>query len=102
MPYRTTWVENEVALKHQGIIIYHAYKEDDEDSILEYWFSMHPDETSENAFDVRKLNEVLPEPLLYDATPIDILKSAIEQGVIDKTVGSDEIHEIINPQEQTN
>ena len=44
MPYLQTWIEPDIAIKHNGITIYHAYKEDDYEEELTYWFDPFGDE----------------------------------------------------------
>jgi len=57
MPYKYEWVPNEVFLDHNGILIFHTYKHD-EDIIHTYWYgtaSDTRDEDDDTNFDVRDL-----------------------------------------------
>lgn len=80
------WVPNELALKYQGVSIYHVYKNDDnEQGVREYWFGLDEygsdNGTNENGehivFDVRDL-------LSYDSNLDieDVLRKAIDNGEI--------------------
>lgn len=80
------WVPNELALKYQGVSIYHIYKNDDNNQgTREYWFGLDEygsdygtDEEEEHiVFDVRELPS-------YDSS-LDIednLRKAIDNGEI--------------------
>lgn len=69
MPY--AWVEPDVAVEHNGVTIYHTYKEDDYNQRLFYWYTVDQGESS--SFDIRDLPE-------YDRTLSheDILRRAID------------------------
>ena len=54
MPYMETWLEREIVLVHNGVTVYHAYKEDWFESPLFYWFALSPDDDTDE-FDVRDL-----------------------------------------------
>jgi len=79
------WVPNEVALEHNGVKIYHIYKNDDyEAGARMYWFGLDEygsddsDENSEHiAFDVRNLSTYEHGKDIYD-----VLREAIEKGDI--------------------
>jgi hypothetical protein len=45
-----------VALEYAGKTIYHAYKGDDIEARMAYWFNSDPDERDEFKFDVRELD----------------------------------------------
>lgn len=54
MPYATFWVPPDVALVHHGIPVYHAYREDDYDDPLTYWYTLNPHSTDDDDFfDIR-------------------------------------------------
>ena len=41
MPYRTEWVDPELFVRHQGVAVYHTYKDDDWDcGTRTYWFTL--------------------------------------------------------------
>ena len=65
MPYKTVWVEPEVFLEHNGVTVYHTYKDDDIDQGANwYWFTLQElGSECEGAFDIR------------DVDPLDLLKS---------------------------
>lgn len=80
------WVPNELALKYQGVSIYHVYKDDDNgQGVREYWFGLDEygsdnvtDEYSGHVtFDVRDLPS-------YDSSlnVEDNLRKAIDNGEI--------------------
>lgn len=86
MPWRTTWAEPPVAVRHKGVKVYHTYRHDDADDVQsEYWFTLDPD-SDENQFDVRDLkNWSRPEEYndLMDCIR-SVLKEAIELGYLKK------------------
>lgn len=64
MPYKTVWVEPEVFLEHNGVTVYHTYKDDDVDQGTDwYWFRLDQEEDDEGMFDIR------------DVDPLGLLKS---------------------------
>lgn len=64
MPYKTIWVEPEVFLEHNGVTVYHTYKDDDfEQGANWYWFRLDQEEDDEGKFDIR------------DVDPLNLLKS---------------------------
>jgi hypothetical protein len=57
MPYRETWGEPELYLEHEGVKVYHMYKNNQwESGPMTYWFTLDPyaDSTPE-VFNVRSL-----------------------------------------------
>ena len=78
------WVEPEVAVRHNGKVIYHTYKNDMMQSgSSECWFTADPSRTDREdaeAFDYRELKA-------YEASPSDdyrdVLKLALETGEIE-------------------
>ena len=63
MPYKTIWVEPEVFLEHNGVTVYHTYRDDDfEQGADWYWFRLDQG-GDESEFDIR------------DVDPHDLLKS---------------------------
>lgn len=80
------WVPNELALKYQGVSIYHIYKDDDNgQGVREYWFGLDEygsdngtdEEEGHIVFDVRDLPS-------YDSNLSieDNLRKAIDNGEI--------------------
>jgi hypothetical protein len=58
MPYNRGWVDPEVVLTHEGVVVYNTYRNDDmSQGIREYWFTTDPllGELDEGIFDVRML-----------------------------------------------
>ena len=53
MPYG--YIEPETFMEHNGVVIYHAYKDGNADQRLTYWFSASCNEDSYFEFDVREL-----------------------------------------------
>lgn len=75
MPY--VWEDNELFLSHEGVDVYHIYK-NDFDVCREYWYGLYPhssDDDMEGVFDVRELPcwEV-------GADHADVIKAAIDAG----------------------
>ena len=67
MPTQTVWVEPELLLQHQGVRVFHTYKEDDYDQgAKRYWFTVNSmcgeldrlcdDQPCRHVFDVRELS----------------------------------------------
>ena len=54
MPYIQETAEREACLVHNGVTVYHAYKDGWLDSPLIYWFALSPDVDADE-FDVREL-----------------------------------------------
>ena len=64
MPYKTVWVEPEVFLEHNGVTVYHTYRDDDiEQGANWFWFRLDQEEDDEGKFDIR------------DVDPLNLLKS---------------------------
>jgi len=78
MPYRTEWVEPEVFLEHQGIVIYYAYKDEEADQVFWFHYAV-PDDSNPNGkqFDIRDL-DCRGFDLNNRKHHIGIIKSAIE------------------------
>lgn len=65
MPYRNEYVENEIALTHNGVTVYNIYRNDEvDDGLRAYWYGLHPDASDqvsfpdmEGSFDIRDLPE---------------------------------------------
>ena len=71
MPYCTQWVDPEVFMEHEGVTIYHTYKDCEfTKGELTYWFTTNELDAEEDFhFDVRELR-------LYASDP----ESAIDDG----------------------
>ena len=68
MPYKTIWVEPEVFLEHNGVTVYHTYRDDDFDQGANwYWFRLDQEENDEGKFDIRDLDtdKLLDNPPPY-------------------------------------
>lgn len=73
MPYKYVYVPPEVFLEHEGIIVYHCYKDGDFERILRYWYTLDPEEEPNNEFDIRDLSNYNEEQ-----THKEIIMKAIE------------------------
>ena len=91
MPYLTievTEVPAEEFMRHNGVIIYHAYKDDEvQRGPLTYWFVTDDFQGQDDAFDVRDLpawKETINQH--YGLADIDTIKAvltaSIEMGVL--------------------
>lgn len=80
MPYTETYVEREIVLVHNGVTVYHAYKEGWFEDRLFYWFSLSRDDDAEE-FDVRELRAHQSDDI---ATT---LRSAIDAGLLKNPEG---------------
>jgi hypothetical protein len=56
MPFQ--WVDPELLMEHQGIKIYHVYKDDDVELPLEFWYEAEMEDDDIVEFDVRDLPSV--------------------------------------------
>jgi hypothetical protein len=55
MPYRTVWEDPEVYLEHNGVTVYHTYKDDEvEQGPRTYYFVTNISDSEDEAFDVRE------------------------------------------------
>ncbi len=77
MPYVETWVEPEQFLSHNGVTVYHCYKDEDPDYMRSHWYTTDVREREEYEFDVRKL----PVPSGVDrGDDAAIIQHAIDSG----------------------
>lgn len=77
------WTEPEVAVEHNGVTVWHTYK--DGEYISEYWYTCNEsddDIDGESAFDIRELD-------VEGETHEDILRAAIEAGILPLERGED-------------
>ena len=93
MPYQTIWVEPDLFLEHNGVKVYHSYKNDDFEDPLFYWFCVYPSgdtsyEDDKRDFDVGDLS-TRPKGLREASTIVseaefaEFIKRAIESGELD-------------------
>jgi len=90
MPYITQWVDPDLFLEHQGVQVWHTYKEQEYDDRLHYWFTADPDNTDRDSyFDVRELPAYAslmptPRPLSDDIPEFHktVIRAAIEQHLV--------------------
>lgn len=87
MPYKIEWVPAEEFLSHNGVTIYHVYKNDDiDDYRYDNWFVTDPYHGMDEAFDIRELpkNFIFPgmDKNDIEASHFHILKVAINEGVL--------------------
>lgn len=57
MPYKTEWIDPDIFIEHEGVRIYHTYKDEEwENGRLTYWFTTSEDDFDEIChFDVRDI-----------------------------------------------
>nr|WP_280971439.1 hypothetical protein [Cupriavidus gilardii]WDE72677.1 hypothetical protein [Cupriavidus gilardii] len=86
MPCINEWISAEVALEHNGVTVYHAYKDDDIATPLEFWFMLDPEGTvDDDAFDARDFLERVPSGSLFKEGKTDVitlLREAIDAGLL--------------------
>jgi hypothetical protein len=67
MPTQTVWIDPELLLEHQGVRVFHTYKDDDYDQGAKcYWFTLNPqcgvadslceDQPCRHVFEVQQLS----------------------------------------------
>lgn len=71
------WTEPEVACEHNGVVVYHTYKDQDISQSRQYWYTLDQTEDEENEFDIRDLDAWMN---VAGEDHIEILKAAIESG----------------------
>ena len=80
MPSIHETVDREIALEHNGVTVYCAYKDGWLDSPLTYWFALSPEDDADE-FDVREL-------AVEHSDDIDaMLKAAIDAGLLKNPEG---------------
>jgi len=102
MPYVHKWVEPELFMEHSGVRIYHSYKDDEYDHLLEYHFQVQwTDETEGTTeddmweFDVRDLETWRVEQIavagvaIYKGDPGKAIRDIIDKGGRDLIVSMD-------------
>ena len=86
MPYKQEWVPADMFTRHNGVGIYHTYKNDEiENGANTYWFVTDPYATIDDAFDVRDLPIVggLKDPAIPLTYAIVVtLQGAIDAGIL--------------------
>ena len=83
MPYRTEIVPAELFMEHNGVRVYHVYRNDDIDSCrLDYWFTTdeYGSECGDAAFDVREKAIKWEFPKAFRI--MDVIKFGIINGLI--------------------
>jgi len=81
MPYRTEWVEPELMIEHEGKKIFYAYRHDDAEERMSYWYNTDREELDGEfggfRFDIRELPN-------YDDKRhhLEILAEAIDKGFV--------------------
>lgn len=88
MPYEYKWVDPELAVEHQGVQVFHCYKDDEiNQGRRTYSFTTDSsgDEAEDPAFDVRDLPNWRPQEQPFNDDTEHVLKTlraAIELGYI--------------------
>lgn len=84
MPYG--WMDPEVFMEHDGVPVYHTYKNDDIENQREYWFTLDCSysEGCGQDFDVRDLPNPRRVPL-DEAGKQTVIANALDQGILEPT-----------------
>ena len=85
MPYQQIYVPPELLLTHNGVNIFHTYKNDNvEEGQSTYWYTAFPldDGEAEGAFDVRGLGDDRAARGIIEEH-IEIIKAALDRGDIE-------------------
>ena len=80
MPWIHDTVDREIALQHNDVTVYHAYKDSELDWPLTYWFALSPHDDADE-FDVRDLAVQQSDDIQA------VLKAAIEAGLLKNPEG---------------
>jgi len=102
VPYIHEWVEPELFMEHNGVRIYHSYKDDQYDHLLEYHFQVQLTDETEGTteddmweFDVRDLETWRVEQITvagvarYKGDPGQAIRDIIGKGGRDLIVPMD-------------
>lgn len=71
MPFVTEWEDPEIAMRHNCVVVYHAYKNDDlGQGTLDYWFTtnVYGSADGPDCFDIRDL-------AAWKTIPPDLIKA---------------------------
>ena len=84
MPYKTIWVEPEVFLEHNGVTVYHTYRDDDIDQGANWFlFTLREDGGEDkDAFDIRDVDPLNLYKSGLDETRRAVLRHAIDNGLL--------------------
>jgi hypothetical protein len=86
MPYNIVYCPAEVFMVHNGVTVYHVYKNDDPDQGTRmYWFDTNEDSQDEGGFDTRDLARTLgidDNSSTLDEYNKRIIRAAIESGLL--------------------
>ena len=87
MPYKQEWVSADMFMRHNGVGVYHTYKDDEiQNGANTYWFITDPYQTIDEAFDVRELIGGDTINQHYGLVDIDTIKAvltaSIEMGIL--------------------
>jgi len=95
MPWTETWEPPQAYMRHRGVTVYHSYKDDRADHMLEFWYQVLVDGQDDGAdlydeealreFDVRALPEYKTMPELSHES---ILQRALDSGSLAELTGA--------------
>lgn len=88
MPTTTTWVDPDLFLTHNGVNVFHTYKDDDVEQGQSFcWYTLNCCE-DDHAFDVRDLTD---EHVPFDDGEVHaaIIRKAIDEGRLDEHMPAD-------------
>jgi hypothetical protein len=78
MPYIEEYRDKEVFMIHNGVTVYHSYKDDDFNHPFDYWYTLNPEDgTPQQDFDVRLL-----AGYDKDLRHQTIIAKAIDEGIL--------------------
>jgi hypothetical protein len=83
MSYIEESCDKDIFLEHNGVTIYHAYKNDDYSQPYTQWYSLGPQDDAEE-FDVRELPGY--DPAANDSDHPRVIRLAIEAGLLKQEV----------------
>ncbi len=84
MPWKNVWVKPRVFCRYKGVVVYHAYRDDDAENRLSCWYAVYPANDYGNTptvFDIRSL----PAPSGKESPEDDhvlTIKTAIRNGLL--------------------
>jgi hypothetical protein len=93
MPFVNEYRDSEVFMVHNGVTIYHVYKDNDPDQgCREFWFDADEDSQEESGFDIRDLAHELgmraESAAIANGASDNIKMSVLRRAIDAKLVGS--------------
>jgi hypothetical protein len=98
MPYKTIWIPPAIALHHEGVTVYHSYKDNDLGcGAYDSWFTLDREHAEDTEFSLPELARRLGmDPGLI----IPVLKAAIDKGLLKNQAAEEDPDDAIHDRTQ--